>query len=178
MCWWYWMLSISLILYVFCWLSWEVSQFLSVVGPWSHPFNRVLLATIRDKGLCPCPRCLIPKSKLDQTGSKRDSKFRLKNTCTYLFDCVQIARNAIYKSAAAIAGVIVNQLLKATSSVPTVVSQDLFDLSDSHSFEDLVFIFRMCLLTNLALVLTYRVCLLSTFCMSSNWVSGKPFLPT
>jgi hypothetical protein len=91
----------------------------------ANPFNRVLLATIRDKGLCPCPRCLIPKSKLDQTGTKRDSKFRLQHARTYLFNWVQIARNAIYKSAAAIAGAVVNRLLKATSSVPTLVSQVL-----------------------------------------------------
>ena len=55
-------------------------------------------------------------------GTKRDSKFRLKNAHTYLFDYVRIAQNAIYKSAAAIAGAVVNRLLKATSSVPTLVS--------------------------------------------------------
>lgn len=54
---------------------------------------------------------------------KRDSKFRLQNSRTYLFDHVLIARNAIYKSAAAIGGAVVNRLLKATSSVPTLVSQ-------------------------------------------------------
>ena len=54
---------------------------------------------------------------------KGDSKFRLKNVRTYLFDYVQIAWNAIYKLGAAIAGEAVNRLLKATSSVPTVVSQ-------------------------------------------------------
>ena len=54
---------------------------------------------------------------------KRDSKFRLQNTRTYLLDYVLIARNAIYDSAAAIAGATVNRLLKATSSVPTLVSQ-------------------------------------------------------
>ncbi len=32
---------------------------------------------------------------------------------------------SIYKSANAIAGVVVNRLLKATSSVPTLVSEDL-----------------------------------------------------
>lgn len=97
----------------------------TLVNPWSNYFDRVLLATIRDMGLSPCPRCLVPKSKLDQTGTTRDGKFRLKNVRTYLFDYVQIARNAIYKSAAAIAGTVVNRLLKATSSVPTLVSKDL-----------------------------------------------------
>ena len=65
------------------------------------------------------------KSKLDQTGTNHDIKLRLKNVRTYLFDYVQIARNAIYKSGVAIAGTVVNRLLKATSSVPTLVSKDL-----------------------------------------------------
>src|SRR5258707_414298 len=77
----------------------------------------------KGKGLCPCPRGLVPKSKLDQTGTKHDSKFRLQNVCTYLFNYVRIAQNAIYESAAAIAGAVVNRLLKVTSSVPTLVSQ-------------------------------------------------------
>ena len=105
---------------------------------------------------------------------KRDSKFQLKNVRTYLFDYVQIARNAIYKLGAAIAGEAVNRLLKTTSSVPTMVSQDPFNLSNNHSFE-LVSI-RMHLLINLAVISISRICLLSTFCMSLNWVSGKHFL--
>ena len=52
---------------------------------------------------------------------KRDSGFRLKNVRTYLFDYVQIARNAIYNLGAAITGEVVNRLLKTTSSVPTTV---------------------------------------------------------
>ncbi|KJA14397.1 hypothetical protein HYPSUDRAFT_142984 [Hypholoma sublateritium FD-334 SS-4] len=82
--------------------------------------EKVLLATIRDKGLCPCPRCLVLKTKLDQTGTKRDSNFRLQNARTYLFTHVQTARDAIYRLAVAVAGAVVNRLLKATSSVPTL----------------------------------------------------------
>ena len=63
----------------------------------------------------------MPKLQFDQTGTKLDSNFRIKNVRIYLSSYVQIARDAIYKSAAAIAGVVVNRLLKATSSVPTVV---------------------------------------------------------
>jgi len=81
----------------------------------------VLLATIRDKGLAPCPRCLTPKSKMDQTGAKRDSQFREKNVRKYLLDYVRAARDAIYRGAAAIGGVVVDRLLKPTSSVPTLV---------------------------------------------------------
>ena len=67
----------------------------------------------------------MPKLKLDQTGMKHDANFRLKNARTYLFTSVQKVRDKIYKSAAAIAGAVVNRLLKPTSSVPTLVSRDL-----------------------------------------------------
>ena len=157
-----------------CWLSWEVSGFFSFVDCWANPFDRALLATIRDKGLCPCPRCLVPKSKLDQTGTKRDSKFRLQNDRKYLFDHVLIARNAIYESAAAIAGAAVNRLLKATSSVPTLVCQIPWYLF----IQTLCFILRMHLLINLAAILTFHACSLSIFCTSLSWVSGKHFSPT
>ena len=111
------------ILYIFCWLSWEVSGFLSFMDCWANSFDRALLATIRDKGICPCPWCLVPKSQLDQTGTKCDSRFRIRNNHTYLFDRVLIAWNAIYKSAAAITSAAVNHLLKVTSSIPTLVCQ-------------------------------------------------------
>ena len=52
---------------------------------------------------------------------KHDSNFWLKNACTYLLDQVQTAWDAIYRLGMAIAGAAVNWLLKATSSVPTVV---------------------------------------------------------
>ena len=70
---------------------------------------------------------------------KRDSNFRLKHVRTYMFNYVQIARNAIYNLGAAIAGEAVNRLLKTTSSVPTMVSRDPFYLSNNHSFKLRVF---------------------------------------
>ncbi|KAJ3825180.1 hypothetical protein F5880DRAFT_1611327 [Lentinula raphanica] len=60
--------------------------------------EKVLLATIRDKGKCPCPRCLVEKVALD-----------LLN-----------ARNFIYRSGLPINRTAVDNLLKATSSIPTV----------------------------------------------------------
>ena len=129
MCWWYQVPGVSPILYIFCRLSWEVSIFfvLLYVNPRFDPIDRVLLVTIWNKGLHPCPQCLIPKSKLDETGMKRDSKFRLKNVRTYLFDYIQIAQDAIYRLGAAIAGEAVNRLLKTTSSVPIMVRWALVD---------------------------------------------------
>ncbi|KAJ3750342.1 hypothetical protein DFH05DRAFT_1388622, partial [Lentinula detonsa] len=81
--------------------------------------EKVLLATIRDLGSCPCPRCLVPKSSLDQMGSKRDIKLREK-ICTFLVDKVMRARQWIYNEGIKIRGSAVERLLKETSSVPTL----------------------------------------------------------
>lgn len=83
---------------------------------------RVLIATIRDQGLCPCPRCLVPKTKLDQMGSNIDMKNRTEKARKYLPDNVRNARRAIYKLGMPIGGVAVARSLKETSSVPTSVS--------------------------------------------------------
>jgi len=87
-----------------------------------HNFIRVLLATIRDQGICPCPRCLIPKSNLDQLGLIADSKNHIDKARKYDTDRVDKARNAIYLQGKPIGGIDVEQLLKASSAVPTSVS--------------------------------------------------------
>jgi hypothetical protein len=89
-----------------------------VLTRWSR---RVLLATIRDKGLCPCPRCLIPKEKIDLMGQVRDLAQRKDNPRNILYDTVQTARNFIHQLGLPINGSAVDKLLKPTSSVPTVV---------------------------------------------------------
>jgi len=58
---------------------------------------------------------------MDQTGAKRDSQFREKNVRKHLLDYVRAAREAIYRRAVAIGGVVIDRLLKPTSSVPTLV---------------------------------------------------------
>ncbi|KAJ3985139.1 hypothetical protein F5890DRAFT_1573070 [Lentinula detonsa] len=81
--------------------------------------EKVLLATIRDLGSCPCPRCLIPKSLLDQMGSKHDMKRREKIRI-FLVDKVMRTRQWIYNEGSKIRGSAVERLLKETSSVPTL----------------------------------------------------------
>ncbi|KAL1658266.1 hypothetical protein GGF50DRAFT_131811 [Schizophyllum commune] len=81
--------------------------------------EKVLLATIRDGGLCPCPRCFVAKTKLDRMGLVRDMKARLQSARTYLLDRVQWARKAIYKLAHLIGGTVVDSSLKDYSAVPT-----------------------------------------------------------
>ena len=85
-------------------------------------FLRVLLATIRDNGLCPCPRCLMPKTKLDRIGHRWDVGFRLKSVRQYLADKVRQARNIVHKLGQAVSGTGVDGILKSTSLVPVIVS--------------------------------------------------------
>lgn len=91
---------------------------------------RVLLATIRDGGLCPCPRCLVEKSKLDCLGLRRDMTTRLAKARRVFTDYVIWARNAIYRFAHPIGGKVVEMILKPYSAVPTVVSSTYDGLGD------------------------------------------------
>lgn len=54
-------------------------------------------------------------------GLKRDVIFRLKNPRTFLLNLVQNARRWIYEKALSITSRVVEDLLKPTSSVPTMV---------------------------------------------------------
>ena len=82
---------------------------------------RVLLATIRDQGICPCPRCLMRKAQFDRMGLKPDTTFRLNHVRKFLSDLVASARISIYKHARSIGGSVIDRILKPTSSVPTMV---------------------------------------------------------
>ncbi|KAL1750714.1 hypothetical protein FB107DRAFT_294399 [Schizophyllum commune] len=82
--------------------------------------EKVLLATIRDGGLCPCPRCLVEKSKLDRLGLRRDMTTRLAKARRVFTDYVIWARNAIYRFAHPIGGKVMEMILKPYSAVPTV----------------------------------------------------------
>ncbi len=90
------------------------------------------MATIRDNGLCPCPRCFITKEKLDLLGQKRDDKVRIRNFRKYLLDGVMVARRAIYTLARAIDGSVIDKILKPTSHVPTLVSSGIVNGPSSH----------------------------------------------
>ncbi len=93
--------------------------------------SRVLLATIRDKGLFPCPRCLVPKTELQNLGLKRDQANREKNHRLYRLDKVDPARRAIYNHGMSIRSSAVEALLRGFSGVPTLVgASELFVLID------------------------------------------------
>jgi len=60
--------------------------------------------------------------KLDQLGHIMDMKTRVNEYHVYPSDSVSKARNAIYNLGDPINGAMIQQLLKATSTVPTSVS--------------------------------------------------------
>ena len=81
------------------------------------------MVCIRENGLYPCHRCLVPKKAIYQLGLPDDMAFRtgVKTVRNFLADQVSKARNLIYRSAKPINGTEVEDLLKETSSVPTQV---------------------------------------------------------
>jgi hypothetical protein len=136
------------------------------------------LATIRDNGLCPCPRCLMPKTHLDRMGWILDSTFRISGIRQFLYKKVQTARNLVYRVGHAVAGAGVNGLLKITSSVPTMVREvpfhswlGRFDPAHhrTHSVNDS---------GNLGKNSIFCRCWLLTFYTSSSLVFGRRYLLT
>ncbi|KZV99192.1 hypothetical protein EXIGLDRAFT_712500 [Exidia glandulosa HHB12029] len=84
--------------------------------------EKVMLATIRDMGGCPCPRCLVKKADLDLLGTAADMKTRTENK-----RCdgperqrwVGAARTLLYKVGLALGNDKIEALLKPHSWVPT-----------------------------------------------------------
>ena len=83
--------------------------------------EKVLLANVRDKGSCPCPRCLTPMKLVNLMGQERDRAFRTgPGVRKFFFSAVKIARKFIYESGGGLRSKPVERLLKETSSVPTL----------------------------------------------------------
>jgi hypothetical protein len=82
---------------------------------------RVLIATIRNKGICPCPRCLVSKANLDKIGHVQDKQSRTTNVRTYARYWVTRAREFIYKLGRGVTSTAVENVLTAHSLVPTLV---------------------------------------------------------
>ena len=134
--------------------------------------HRVLLATIRDMGDRPCPRCLVPKDKLDLMGTLVDKGYRIgQGVRVYFKNIVEKARQLIYRKAKGITSVAVENLLKETSSVPTIVRCILLNHNPVHHLTLLKP--RMPSLIVLVLNSHFNVCLWSISCMSSSLECGN-----
>ncbi|KAG8732310.1 hypothetical protein FRC11_014512 [Ceratobasidium sp. 423] len=84
--------------------------------------ERVLLATIRDKGRCPCVRCLVPMELIHKMGTREDMQARTKNPRRdnlHRQKLVNRARSLIYDDNKAVNNKEVEGLLQPTSLVPT-----------------------------------------------------------
>ncbi|KAL6307409.1 hypothetical protein BKA93DRAFT_816023 [Sparassis latifolia] len=84
--------------------------------------EKVLLATVHDMGACPCPRCLVPKAKIDQLGTAADMHRR--ETQRWVDDPewrrkVMQARKFVYDLGFAVNSTAVGNLLQSESWVPT-----------------------------------------------------------
>ena len=88
--------------------------------------HRVLIATIRDMGICPCPRCTIKKESfyaLGTTGDTADRNSKARRDNDNFRSIIQEARDNIYQKGYALQSEPgVERLLKESSFVPTIVS--------------------------------------------------------
>ncbi|KAF8583687.1 hypothetical protein K439DRAFT_1647169 [Ramaria rubella] len=85
--------------------------------------EKMLMLSFKDKGHCPCPRCLVTKKEIHKLGLQRDRKRHVTrscmDTCTQLAS-VSLARKFMYgKCGHKVNSTAVNNLLQATSLVPT-----------------------------------------------------------
>jgi hypothetical protein len=102
----------------------------------SDQLFRVLLATIRNLGACPCPRCLIPKERIPELGTVNDQKRRdtAHRTVTgeLEFD-ILLARDQIYKKGKGVKSAAVERILAPKSLVPTHVCYHVLKIFTHHS---------------------------------------------
>ncbi|KAG8692955.1 hypothetical protein FRC09_010842, partial [Ceratobasidium sp. 395] len=84
--------------------------------------ERVLLATVRDKGTCPCPRCLVPMDRVHMMGSRSDMRMRskgLRRDSVKRQKLIQTAQSLVFKQQKAVDNKEVEALLKPNSWVLT-----------------------------------------------------------
>jgi hypothetical protein len=91
-----------------------------------------MISSIRDRGYCPCPRCLIPLERVQNMGMARDMRQRI--TLARVDDDVRrrkvgVARDIIYGKNYAVDSAPVEAILKEESLVPSSVSARIYSLT-------------------------------------------------
>lgn len=84
----------------------------------------MLLATVREQGRCPCPRCTTKKTDLDRLGDKTDEKTRTENVRTVtrsLLDNISYVRKLIFGDGRAVNAEACEARLRPESNVATDV---------------------------------------------------------
>lgn len=90
-----------------------------------HYSIRVLLASVRNLGQCPCPRCFIKKDTIENLGTLSDQKIRLdyrRADDLHRDRLIRKARRQIYTFGQGVKSQTIKNLLKETSMVPIEVS--------------------------------------------------------
>ena len=104
--------------------KWAYKIFWSWQLLWWSPCNRALLATIRNFGSCPCPQCLVPKSKIPEAGTAFDKwqheKSRHVDNLNRNWN-VSLVRDFIYERGFRVRSAAVEHLLAEESYTPTKV---------------------------------------------------------
>ncbi|KJA15771.1 hypothetical protein HYPSUDRAFT_148690, partial [Hypholoma sublateritium FD-334 SS-4] len=103
--------------------------------------EKVLLATIRNFGSCPCTRCLIPKEKIPDIGKVYDS--RQRQTKKRIDDSnlaakISQARKKIHENGKGVKSKAVENILASESLVPTVNAFSLLSQFGFNIFQALV----------------------------------------
>ena len=107
----------------------RVEIYMELINFLMIPCNRALIATIRTFGSCPCPRCLVPKSKIPEVGTAFDERRRENSRRVDDFNRnwnVSRARDYIYERGLGVRSAAVERLLAAESYTPTKVRHHTF----------------------------------------------------
>jgi len=135
------------------------------------------MACLRYLALCPCPRCLILKSRIPMIGTKTDAKQRINLARVDSQDRrkkIELVRRMMFEGGVNITSERIETILRPTSLVPTrVCCQWLIRLVLTH------FSYRMHSRKGYSnTTSTFTRCLYQTFFMNLSWVSGRPYSPT
>ncbi|KIM21418.1 hypothetical protein M408DRAFT_104783 [Serendipita vermifera MAFF 305830] len=101
--------------------------------------EKALLATIRDKGGCPCPRCLVKMENTDKAGTPNDMierSRRIRKDSLAVQALVLKARRSIFQDGKGVKSAAVEKVLKSHSLVPTVNAfSSLFTSADMNYYD-------------------------------------------
>ena len=99
--------------------------------------TRTLVATIKDFGTCPCPRCFVTIDQISTLGQDDDRRRReesLRLDDVNRRKSVHDARRSLYQEGYAISGDHVDGLLKEESRVPTEVFVSFYHTRKSQHY--------------------------------------------
>lgn len=136
---------------------------------------RILLASIRNRAQCPCPRCLIPLNRVHNLGMARDMTQRV--TMPRVDDSqrrsrISSARALIYEKNLQVNSAAVKELLRELSWVPSLVYHRCFIVKYKQTKRvDRTLSVRGYLLLGSA----YSGHCFRMRCTKWNWAVGEPF---